>query len=106
MLEVVKINKTGYGYEKGNPIKTFSSFGSYYYINSLHPKEGTLVRWNRDCSLHSPIEGHILDTYSIFVLYVDAISKQAQLRQYQLYIDMYYFYNDNICLEDFEFKKD
>lgn len=101
MLEAVKIQKGGYGYDKNNPIKTLGAFGSYDYLNSLKSSKGIIVRWKRINSLHSDIFGQMLDLYYVFVLNLD---EEPKLFQYQLYFNMYHFDNDLTYPEDFEHK--
>lgn len=99
MLEVVKIERKGYGYELDNPVKAMSTFGSYDYLNSLKAKDGFVVRWTRVGSLFSEKLNRIIDQYHIFVL---RTKEPIEINRYSIFIDMYHPITDTKKPEDFE----
>jgi hypothetical protein len=99
MIEVVKMEKKGYGYSIDEPVKAFSTFGSYDYLNSLKPKNGIMVRWVRDHSEYSEKLGHMIDEYFVFVL---SMEEPIQMKRYSIFIDMYHRMTDKEKPEDFE----
>lgn len=100
MLEVIKMERKGYGYEIDNPVKAMGAVDSYGYMNSLSAKEGMIVRWVRAHSIYSDKFERMIDEYYVFVLKID--EETIEMRRFSIFIDMYHRYTDKQKPEDFE----
>ena len=98
MIEIINVEKKGYGYEIDKPIKAMSAVGSYAYLNELKSIFGIMVKWERKGSFSTENSNKLIDKYFVYVLKTD----EAKLLRYTLYIDMYHRWNDETKPEDFE----